>query len=501
MKKIIATLILLSFTVLYPAQVQKLSIVIADFHVAEINPALAKMINEYILNYFIETGKYKVIERSQLENVLREMRLSNSDLADSSNAIKIGKLLSAYGIVIGSIMKFGDDVVITARLVETQSGTIARVAKVKAVANAEEQVDTACRNIAYQLANMRIPAQQTQTTQATQQNTQQNAPQTGQQVVQPQSQVVTTSRRFNPLLNIDLIKAVNDGNIDKVKELLSKNADPNAIDRNWINMPVLVSASFLDNPKISQLLIAKGANVNYKDNIGTSPLMIASQAGQIETVKLLLGKNALVDDKNIYGMTALMYAGLCNKVEVMRLLIEKGADFNAKNKWGLSVMSMVNTAKHNDAIALLNGLGAQSSGVRFKNNGNGTVTDHLTGLMWLQKHLDQRKNYQQAIEELKELQTGGFSDWRLPTIFELDTLSFGQGDSAIFLNENGFIGILSQTIHHETFYYLSSTTSYNKVNYLRIKYFSIYNRTYTAIERETLKDSHPFTYVLGVRNL
>ena len=60
---------------------------------------------------------------------------------------------------------------------------------------------------------------------------------------------------------------------------------------------------------------------------------------------------------------------------------------------------------------------------RFLSNGDGTVTDSHTGLMWtlLDSHLDLGKslNYKSAISYVSNLQTGGYDNWRFPTISEL----------------------------------------------------------------------------------
>jgi len=148
MKRIFICIILTLFTVNLNAQFRKPSVVVANFQIAgEIDTALAKMINVYILNYFIETGKYRVVERLQLAKLLKEMRLSASDLVDSRNVIKIGKLLSAYGILVGSILRYGDDLVISARLVETQTGTITKTAKERFNIYSAEVLEGACRSL------------------------------------------------------------------------------------------------------------------------------------------------------------------------------------------------------------------------------------------------------------------------------------------------------------------------------------------------------------------
>jgi hypothetical protein len=63
---------------------------------------------------------------------------------------------------------------------------------------------------------------------------------------------------------------------------------------------------------------------------------------------------------------------------------------------------------------------------RYKDNGDGTITDLVTGLMW-QKDPGEKKTYEEAVKGAKECRTGGYKDWRLPTIKELYSLILFSG--------------------------------------------------------------------------
>ena len=67
-----------------------------------------------------------------------------------------------------------------------------------------------------------------------------------------------------------------------------------------------------------------------------------------------------------------------------------------------------------------------AAGGRYLNNGNGTFTDSKTGLIWcvLNSDITEGKclDYQTARQYVKELTTGGHTDWRLPTFSELSGL-------------------------------------------------------------------------------
>lgn len=59
---------------------------------------------------------------------------------------------------------------------------------------------------------------------------------------------------------------------------------------------------------------------------------------------------------------------------------------------------------------------------RFTDNGNGTVSDNVTGLMWQQEDDNNAYTWQHAVDWCAGLLLAGHSDWRLPNVKELSSL-------------------------------------------------------------------------------
>lgn len=72
----------------------------------------------------------KLVERAQLYRVLQEQKLSLSDLVDPAGAVKLGKLVSAEHVVIGSYTVFGGTVRMNARFVNVETGGISATSQV-----------------------------------------------------------------------------------------------------------------------------------------------------------------------------------------------------------------------------------------------------------------------------------------------------------------------------------------------------------------------------------
>lgn len=62
------------------------------------------------------------------------------------------------------------------------------------------------------------------------------------------------------------------------------------------------------------------------------------------------------------------------------------------------------------------------AGERFIDNGNGTITDTKTGLMWAASDNSLPINWPNSVEYCRNIGTGGYTDWRMPTLAELKTI-------------------------------------------------------------------------------
>jgi hypothetical protein len=81
---------------------------------------------------------------------------------------------------------------------------------------------------------------------------------------------------------------------------------------------------------------------------------------------------------------------------------------------------------------------------RFTDNGDNTVTDNLTGLVWEQSVSTTATDLAGALSEVDGFGGGGHGDWRLPNTRELISLAnFGEAEMDDWLNAGGFSGVQS----------------------------------------------------------
>ena len=84
--------------------------------------------------------------------------------------------------------------------------------------------------------------------------------------------------------------AVKQGNIDKIKSLLTQGMDVNSRSSSGYT-PLHISAG-LDKRRVTKLLVINGAKINARDSSGRTPLHISVRRGHFRMVKFLLSQGA-----------------------------------------------------------------------------------------------------------------------------------------------------------------------------------------------------------------
>ncbi|MBD3287640.1 hypothetical protein GF337_02450 [candidate division KSB1 bacterium] len=78
-----------------------------------------------------QVGALQIVERSQLDAIMEEMALAQSGMIDESTAQKVGNIVGAHYLVLGSFMKgFKDDIRIDCRIVQTETAVTLKAEEV-----------------------------------------------------------------------------------------------------------------------------------------------------------------------------------------------------------------------------------------------------------------------------------------------------------------------------------------------------------------------------------
>ena len=124
------------------------------------------------------------------------------------------------------------------------------------------------------------------------------------------------------------------------------------------NEPEILKALYDINIQKANELILQGADVNASGQFGNTPLTVAAQMGETNTVKLLIDNGADINAKNGFGETALWLAAANSHADTLKLLIAAGADVNIKNDLGVTPLGWPEFYGETEIVEILKAAGA-----------------------------------------------------------------------------------------------------------------------------------------------
>jgi TolB-like protein len=77
-----------------------------------------------IIAAFVDQRRFNLVEREKLEEILRELKLNQTELVDPDTASKLGKIVAADSILTGSIYENKNSIEVLTRLVDTETSEI-----------------------------------------------------------------------------------------------------------------------------------------------------------------------------------------------------------------------------------------------------------------------------------------------------------------------------------------------------------------------------------------
>jgi len=94
-----------------------------------------KLVADVLITNLASVPGLAVVERSRLENVLDELSVGSSELADRETQLRLGRLLGARSLVVGDYMAFGSTLNLDARVVDVETSRIVYSAQVMGPGN------------------------------------------------------------------------------------------------------------------------------------------------------------------------------------------------------------------------------------------------------------------------------------------------------------------------------------------------------------------------------
>lgn len=101
--------------------------------------------SDTLKTYFVKTGKFTVLERTKMDEILKEQKFQLTGCTTTECAVEIGKILNVNYIVISSLGKIANEYIINIRIVDIESSEVIIADMEKC--NLEKEIIDAIENI------------------------------------------------------------------------------------------------------------------------------------------------------------------------------------------------------------------------------------------------------------------------------------------------------------------------------------------------------------------
>ncbi len=183
-----------------------------------------------------------------------------------------------------------------------------------------------------------------------------------------QNNININEKNFNdetPLVNA-IMNSYYIRNYDQtvLEMILNAGADPNITRHGELPLNIYLNQYNISkcvDHHIIELFIKNGAKLNDKDIRTRTPLMLAAQHWDIETINIILKAGAKVDISDGNGETALFYSIFNNQAAATQILLQHGADPNIKATNGVTPIVYAYANRKTEHVNLLKKYGADIS--------------------------------------------------------------------------------------------------------------------------------------------
>jgi TolB-like protein len=134
------------------SQTQKLTVAVSDLLPQGLDNSSANIITDRLRNELFNSGNFTVLERGQMEQVLKEQGFQQSGCTSDACAVEIGQLLGVQYLIVGSIGKIGQTYTINVRLIDVTSGKITQTANTDCKCEIDQVLSVSTADIARRLS-------------------------------------------------------------------------------------------------------------------------------------------------------------------------------------------------------------------------------------------------------------------------------------------------------------------------------------------------------------
>jgi len=154
----ISLAVFLFFTSLAFSQETKTTAAVIDLEVKEgVSSGVASMLSDYLRTQLVNTNKFTIVTRENMEQVLKEQKFQLSGCTSQECVVQMGQLLGVRKMFTGSIGKIGATHIINLKIINIENGKIERAETEQCLNCKEDALLVSVENIAYKIISVPKP--------------------------------------------------------------------------------------------------------------------------------------------------------------------------------------------------------------------------------------------------------------------------------------------------------------------------------------------------------
>ena len=136
---------------------QKITAAVKDLEAKEgVSASVAASLSDYLRVQLINTQKFDIVTRENMEDLLKEQSLQLSGCTSNECIVQMGQLLGVRKMFAGVVTKIGNTYVVTLKIIDVESGKIEKAETEECAECKEEALLVSMRNIANKIAGLSV---------------------------------------------------------------------------------------------------------------------------------------------------------------------------------------------------------------------------------------------------------------------------------------------------------------------------------------------------------
>ncbi len=132
------------------------TLAVADLQAESVSASDASVITSLLRGELVKTGRFKVVEKANMDKILQEQAFQQTGCTSSECAVKLGRVLNVKLMIVGEFGKLMGDSFVNVRVIDVETGLVVHADKAKG--NTSDALENAINSMAARLAGGAAPA-------------------------------------------------------------------------------------------------------------------------------------------------------------------------------------------------------------------------------------------------------------------------------------------------------------------------------------------------------